>query len=312
MGPGQALLRKWDERVARLHPRMEITSEGLMLGAGTILAKMIENRRGTPTFAFDDEPRAMALLSTAYERPVDPFVLKKMQRACELWNEGEKALAHIHLSYAKLPQCDEERALRLFVADELLEAVTPAALMKAQGFETALLKFDPDQPRIPSGNGQESGRWTSDGTEASASVTSVSYRTRGRLKTLSAFLEWLRTRLKGSNHESPQEKTPPVHEEKKPASKPPEAEQLLNVDANKLHHIFDNPDHPFGNFVSRYGSQEAAFRAIEDTARAAVKEQRIEGQFRITVEVGGRRLIVKGNVMEDGTLKIGTAYPWKN
>jgi hypothetical protein len=55
--------------------------------------------------------------------------------------------------------------LRLFVADELIEAgVTPRTLMKAQGFDPApldLLKanFNPDQPRIPAGSGRDSGRW---------------------------------------------------------------------------------------------------------------------------------------------------------
>jgi hypothetical protein len=40
------------------------------------------------------------------------------------------------LAYADLPPCGERRALRLFVADKLLEAgITPAVLMKAQGFD---------------------------------------------------------------------------------------------------------------------------------------------------------------------------------
>ena len=68
----------------------------------------------------------MALLATAYERPVETYVLARMRRAAELWNDGE-ALAHIHSAYASLPPCEEEQALRLFVADKLLEAgVTPA------------------------------------------------------------------------------------------------------------------------------------------------------------------------------------------
>jgi hypothetical protein len=89
------------------------------------------------------------------------------------------------------------------VAEALLEAITPAALMKVQGFDAALLKFNPDQLRVPAGSGRESGRWTSDG-----GITSVSYRTKGRLKALSTFLEWLRTRLKGAKHESLPEKAP--------------------------------------------------------------------------------------------------------
>jgi hypothetical protein len=45
--------------------------------------------------------------------------------------------------------------------------VAPAALMKAQGFDPALLKFNADQQRVPAGNGRESGRWTSNGAASS-------------------------------------------------------------------------------------------------------------------------------------------------
>ena len=78
---------------------------------------------------------------------------------------GHKALAHIHLAFAGLPPCDDmDLALRLFVADELIEAgATPATLMKAQNFDPAplnLLKFNPAQSRWPAGNGRNSGEWS--------------------------------------------------------------------------------------------------------------------------------------------------------
>jgi hypothetical protein len=41
----QKLLQKWDDR-ARRFPRMETTGEGLMLGAGTVLAGMARDKRG--------------------------------------------------------------------------------------------------------------------------------------------------------------------------------------------------------------------------------------------------------------------------
>jgi hypothetical protein len=44
---------------------MEISGEGLVLGAGTTLAKMVRDERGAPTLALDDEPRVLALLATA-------------------------------------------------------------------------------------------------------------------------------------------------------------------------------------------------------------------------------------------------------
>jgi hypothetical protein len=94
----QELLQKWDDRARGLHPRMEILGEGLMLGAGTVLAGMVQDERGRPRLILDDEPRAMALLATAYEQPVDARLLAKLRRAAELWNEVEKALAHIHLA----------------------------------------------------------------------------------------------------------------------------------------------------------------------------------------------------------------------
>jgi hypothetical protein len=188
----QELLQKWDARARRLQPRMEISREGLMLGAGTVLAGTARDERGGPCLALADEPRALALLATAYERPVEPYVLAKMCRAAELWNEGEKALAHIHLAYASLPPCEDEQALRLFVADELIDAgVTPRTLMKAQGFDPAplaFLKFNPDQPRVPAGSGRESGEWTRGGagngresgesTSDDANITPVAFRSR--------------------------------------------------------------------------------------------------------------------------------------
>src|SRR5437016_5791730 len=45
---GQELLEKWDARAPRLYLRMEVTGEGLVLGARTILAKMARDERGAP------------------------------------------------------------------------------------------------------------------------------------------------------------------------------------------------------------------------------------------------------------------------
>jgi hypothetical protein len=42
---------------------------------------------------------------------------RKKRRACELWNEGDKALAHIHLAHAGLPPYDEVQALRRYAAE---------------------------------------------------------------------------------------------------------------------------------------------------------------------------------------------------
>ena len=124
MQTGQELLQKWDARAPRLYLRVEVTGEGLVLGARTILAKMVRDERGAPFLFLEDEQRTIALLTTAYQRPFEPYLLAKLSRACELWSENEKALAHIHLTHAGLPPCDEGQALRLFVTEELLESET--------------------------------------------------------------------------------------------------------------------------------------------------------------------------------------------
>jgi hypothetical protein len=48
-------------------------------------------------------------------------------------------LARIHLAHAGVPLCGPDQALRLFVANELIEAgVAPETQMEAQGFDPAL------------------------------------------------------------------------------------------------------------------------------------------------------------------------------
>jgi hypothetical protein len=141
--------------------------EGGIAARGSLRA--VEDARGKPHLAVD-EPRVMAMLSTAYGRPVAAHTMAKMRRAAELWNEGEKALAHIHLAHANLAPCGEDETLRLFLAEECFsEGITPAELMKAQGSIPALLallKYNLDQPRVPAGSGRASGQWTSGGDGA--------------------------------------------------------------------------------------------------------------------------------------------------
>ncbi|TPV99703.1 MAG: hypothetical protein USCAAHI_00845 [Beijerinckiaceae bacterium] len=51
---------------------------------------MARDGRGAQLLTLDDEPRVIALLTTAYEQPIEPDVLTKLLRACELWNADEK------------------------------------------------------------------------------------------------------------------------------------------------------------------------------------------------------------------------------
>jgi hypothetical protein len=79
------------------------------------------------------------------------------------------------------------------------------------------------------------------------------------------------------------------------------------ADANKLHHIFDNPDHRLDAVVSAYGSQANAYAALQAATESAVQRQGLTGEFETTVEVGRQSVKVTGVVM-NGTARIGTAY----
>jgi RHS repeat-associated protein len=85
------------------------------------------------------------------------------------------------------------------------------------------------------------------------------------------------------------------------------SEGSVTVDANKLHHIFDNVGHGLEGVVGQYGSQEAAYQAIQQATEAAVNSQGLTGIFTTTVQVGGKAITVAGNVVS-GVVKIGTAF----
>ena len=105
-----------------------------MLGAGTLVAPM---RRGGGTLDLSGEDRILALLAVAFAAPVNPAVLAKLRRAAELWAQGDKCLAQIHIEHLRLPKLDsEEQAFRLFLADRLIASgYSPRELCGALGFD---------------------------------------------------------------------------------------------------------------------------------------------------------------------------------
>ena len=77
---------------------------------------------------------------------------------------------------------------------------------------------------------------------------------------------------------------------------------------NKLHHIFGQAKHKLGPLLDQFGgSQEAAYRAVENATRTAARNQEFMGVFRTTVEVSGQVVVVKGIVI-DGTAQIGSFW----
>ena len=87
-------------------------------------------------------------------------------------------LALAHLALTGLPRLAhaEQDSRRLFMADSLMKAgVSPRTILQALHIDDSTLselerRYNPDQPRIPAGNGRESGQWTDgDSTDVGAS-----------------------------------------------------------------------------------------------------------------------------------------------
>jgi len=85
------LRRRWREERQPLPFLSAVTmhEDGLVLGAGTELARMIQDRLGRPCLAVAaDRERLRALLFAAYGRPVPLNALKYVARASDRWQHG--------------------------------------------------------------------------------------------------------------------------------------------------------------------------------------------------------------------------------
>ena len=152
-----------------------IGEAGLVLGAGTVLAPMGRDGPGRARELALDPERVLALLSVAAGRPVPVRALDGIAAAVRHWSRGDAALANLRLVFAGLPRLEEPAALhKLRAADWLLaNGLTPRALMRELDLDTSALdaatvrdlgKCNPAQPRVPAGNGIESGRWSNAAT----------------------------------------------------------------------------------------------------------------------------------------------------
>ena len=159
---------KWlaSERVVPISPAPRLTSEGLVLGAGTVLVRAAGPRRLCSTRG--QEMRVLALLSAAYGRAIAPRVLGNIERAAKAWSEGDDCLAYIHLAHASLgePSDLQQAARRLFVVDRFMKAGTSSRIVfDALGLDASYIDavekaYNPAEPRVPAGSGAESGEWT--------------------------------------------------------------------------------------------------------------------------------------------------------
>jgi hypothetical protein len=154
------------KRIVPISPVLNLTPEGLVLGAGTVMIPADAPRRLRSLRG--QETRVLALLSTAYGKAVAPSVLGNIERAAKAWSEGDDCLAYIHLAHARLPTLQDpvDAAHRLFIVDGFLKAgASPRDVFEALHFGGAYIYavekfFNPDEPRVPAGSGRTSGEWT--------------------------------------------------------------------------------------------------------------------------------------------------------
>jgi hypothetical protein len=130
---------------------MRFVDEGLVLGAGTILAHADPLSRN---ISIDrDGARLLALLSAAHLRLPPAHSLRHIAEAIERWREGEDALAAIHLALSGVDRIESVGSRRLDLADALLaHGCTPETIVKALDISLSgredLAKYDPQQPRV--------------------------------------------------------------------------------------------------------------------------------------------------------------------
>jgi hypothetical protein len=162
----ETLRADWAARGAntRVSALPEFADSALTLGAGT---KLAEARADRCDEAAEGE-RAVALVSVALGRTLDASAATHVRRALARAREGNAPLALTHLALAGAGRLDDPRedARRVFIADGLMKAgVAPSTILEALGPTPTPANldraYDPDQPRVPAGNGRPSGQWTS-------------------------------------------------------------------------------------------------------------------------------------------------------
>ena len=178
----EQLRKRWRDHASAVPIDIELNfnSGGLALGAGALLAPAGDRNFGSTTSSKIDEGRLVTLLCAAYGRPVDAKAIAHIRRATQRWDEGETALADMHLALARLGRLAEPReaARRLFMADELLAAgAEPEDILRACGLDPsalgAICKFNVDQPRKPAGIAG-AGQWTAELDAANGATTAAS------------------------------------------------------------------------------------------------------------------------------------------
>jgi hypothetical protein len=131
---------------------MRFSDAGLVLGAGTVLARAGASAKDITVDV--TEPRLLALLAAAHLRQPTPLGLAHIHKAVERWRIGEDAFAAMHLALSRLDRLEHPivDARCLVLADGLLEAGFAAdTIVKALDIDAPpvgqLRKYSPDRRR---------------------------------------------------------------------------------------------------------------------------------------------------------------------
>ena len=182
----ERLRKEWGarEHMVPIDPCPRFTPEGLVMGAGTVMAAA--DAKGGLRSLDGQEARVLALLSVAYGRAVEPSALNAIDRAGKRWKDGEDCLALIHLALAGLHRLDDrDAARRLFMADRLMETgIEPGLILRALDLDAtacdAFKLYNEAQPRVPAGSGDTSGEWTRVAEPVLARLSAAAARFLGR------------------------------------------------------------------------------------------------------------------------------------
>jgi hypothetical protein len=150
------LITDWQRASDRgIKGHLTVTKEGILLGADTAIAK----RRNDEDMACEidgREDQILALVGTAYGRPVSPSIIPHLRRAYQAYRRGDLVAAQRFLGVTGLRGLgDEEPAsFRLFLADRLLQSGLTAeefltALSDGASSSDSLGKANPNDPKHP-------------------------------------------------------------------------------------------------------------------------------------------------------------------
>ena len=120
------------------------------------------------------------------------------------------------------------------------------------------------------------------------------------------------------NSSDPMPPDPEFETEKNDADKPIEKSGSLTeykydnrATENDLRHIFDNPthDHHLDGLLKKFGNNKIkAFRSIYDLTYKQLVKKGLKGKYKIVVNIHAQPVTVKGIILPDGIIKIGTAF----